>query len=72
MKIENEFIQGTASEFIEEGWHYNGQKLDAVAFSILSKYDIISVIGKTQKVEGKRGKPGNIFSIHRSQLSKAE
>lgn len=60
---QDNFIQGTAAELVSKGISINGKELDAVAISIMAKYGIIKVIGKEEKVQGKRGKVGNIFAI---------
>lgn len=63
MQSSTEYIQGSASEIVQAGTYINGQQVDAVAISVLAKYGIIETIGKAEKVQGKRGKVGNIYRI---------
>ena len=56
-------IKGTATELVQRGITINGAKVDAVGFSVLAKYGIVQTIGKAPKVEGKRGKQGNIYRV---------
>ena len=68
MKNTIEYVEGTASEIINAGAYINGQKVDAVGISVLAKYGIIETVGKAEKVQGKRGKVGNIYKIPTSML----
>ena len=68
MKQTLEFIEGTASEIIASGAFINGQKVDAIAISVLAKYGIIQNVGPAEKVQGKRGKVGSIYRIPSSIL----
>lgn len=58
-----DYIVGTASDLVYQGVHINGQKVDTVGISVLAKYGIIETVGKAEKVQGKRGKVGNIYKI---------
>lgn len=58
-----DYIVGTASDLVHKGVHINGQKVDTVGISVLAKYGIIETVGKAEKVQGKRGKVGNIYKI---------
>ena len=57
------FIDGTTAELINRGIVINGVKATAVDFSILAKLGIVQTIGKAPKIEGKRGKQGNIYRV---------
>lgn len=59
----NPTIEGTASELVSVGLVLNGQKVDAVGVSVLAKYGIIETVGKAPKIEGKRGKVGNVYRV---------
>ena len=63
VKEENGFYVGTAAEFVASNAKINDQFCDQVGFSVLAKYGIIKVVGEAEKVEGKRGRPGKIFSV---------
>ncbi len=69
LKQVGDFYEGTSTEFVNAGVQVNGQKIDAVGVSVLAKYGIIEVVGKAEKIEGKRGKVGNIFRIKKSFVS---
>lgn len=60
---QSKFIDGTATELVNRGIIINGVRVDAVGFSVLAKYGIVQTIGKAPKVEGKRGKQGNIYRV---------
>lgn len=61
--MQQKYIDGTASELINRGIIINGATVDAVGFSVLAKYGIVQTMGKAPKVEGKRGKQGNIYRV---------
>lgn len=61
--MQQKFIEGTASELVNRGIIINGAQVDAVGFSVLAKYGIVQTIGKAPKIEGKRGKQGNIYRV---------
>ena len=60
---QSKFIEGTATELVNRGIIINGATVDAVGFSVLAKYGIVQTVGKAPKVEGKRGKQGNIYRV---------
>lgn len=60
---QSKFIEGTASELINRGLIVNGVKVNAVDFSIMAKLGIVQTIGKAPKIDGKRGKQGNIYRV---------
>lgn len=63
IKFNADSVEATASEFIAAGLRVNGIPIDQVGFSVLSKYGVISVAGKKDKVNGLRGKPGSIYRV---------
>ena len=68
MQIINGCFVGTAAQFIAAGAKMQGQPLDNVALSIMGKHGIFKIEGKEPKIEGKRGKPGNIYSIESTKI----
>lgn len=60
---QSKFIEGTATQLVSRGIIINGAKVDAVGFSVLAKYGIVQTMGKAPKVDGKRGKQGNIYRV---------
>lgn len=60
---QSKFIDGTAAELVNRGIIINGATVDAVGFSVLAKYGIVQTIGKAPKIDGKRGKQGNIYRV---------
>lgn len=69
MQTTSAYIQGSASELIAAGISIGSAKVDAVSLSIMAKHGIIKVVGKEEKVPGKRGKQGAIFEIPSSLLA---
>lgn len=61
--MQQKYIDGTAAELINRGIVINGVKATAVDFSIMAKLGIVQTIGKAPKIEGKRGKQGNIYRV---------
>lgn len=58
-----DYIEGSSSEIVKAGTFINGQQVDVVGLSVLAKYGMIQIVGKQEKVEGRKGKPGNIYRI---------
>lgn len=54
---------GTASEFVSKGVKINGVEVDAVALSILAKYNLVKTVGEEAKPSGKRGRRGKILAF---------
>lgn len=57
------YVEGSATDLVSAGISIGGNKVDAVGISVMAKYGIIQVVGKCEKIEGKRGKVGNVFRI---------
>ncbi len=54
---------GTASEIVNKGLKINGVAVDAVALSILAKYNLVKTVGEEGKSTGKRGRRGKILAF---------
>lgn len=58
-----EHYVGTAQNYIQAGVEINGLPVDSVALSILSRFGVVKVVGKTERKPDQRGKASTIYSI---------
>lgn len=58
-----DYIEGSTSELVARKVQVNGELLDNVGVSVLSRFGVIQNVGKADKVQGKKGKIGYVYRI---------